>query len=376
MKIMQRSQQIRIQKNIFIVSTKLELRLILSKEFSQYGYQIFEFANTQQILPFLKIKKPDILIIHYSNDQSIHFHIAEILEEAKQNCFIIFLVNEKLLEHKSEFLIRLDILRIGANQIFYINEENLFLPTNNILKEIDHYFDIQISGKSHILYIINEEEYNDIYIELLRKENFLIDVIPFYNLEEYFNKKNLVLLQELYSGIILNLYYRDFLGIELIKFIRQFLELKHIPVFFIGKDQDINRYLYAIQKGGDAFILHPSSPEFFITIVNSHCSKYKVFKTNLEKDLMTNLYNHHSLLQKLEMKINIYQKAMQGFAYALIDIDKFKAVNDKYGHQAGDQVIINLARFLKHNLREYDIIGRYGGEEFAVILTRCIPYYG
>ena len=52
----------------------------------------------------------------------------------------------------------------------------------------------------------------------------------------------------------------------------------------------------------------------------------------------------------------------------MIDIDHFKDVNDNYGHAAGDQVIINIANILKDNLREYDIVGRLGGEEFCMFL--------
>lgn len=358
----------RRRKNIFIVSEKLELRLILSKEFSQYGYQIFEFATVAQVLPFLKIQKPDIILIHHLYLKAeIHLMITEILEETKENCYVIFLIDES--KSKNDFQTRIDILRIGGNQVIYINEETLKLPTNQILNEIDHYFDLIDTNKNHLLYIKNNEDYNDIYINILKESYYNVDVFSYKEIFELIHQKNFYMLQELYAGIILNLYYPDFLGIELVRIIRQFHELKHLPVIFITKDSEIHRFIYTIQKGGDAYIVHPTPPEVFITIINSHYYRYKIFKNNLDKDLMTNLYNHHSFLRKLEIKMKIFEKANQSFAYALIDIDKFKSINDKYSHQAGDQVIINLARFLKHNLRDYDIIGRYGGEEFGVILN-------
>jgi len=360
--------QHRLKKNIFIVSSNIEIRLILSKEFTQYGYQIFEFATLQQVLPFLKIQKPDIVILHYNSQISdVNLIVAEILEETKHKCNIIFLLNES--HRQKDFDHRLDIVRIGGNQIFYINEETKNIPINEILNTIDYFLELQITEPIHILYIKNQESYNDIYIDLLKQARFDVEVFSYEQIRELLNEKNILILQELYYCIILDLYYPDFLGIELASILRQIPELKYIPILFISKEKDIHRYIYTMQKGGDAYIIHPTQPELFITTVFSLYHKYKLFKSALEKDLMTNLYNHHSFLRKLSFKMNIFKKAHQGFAYALIDIDNFKKVNDQYGHQAGDQVIVNLARFLKHNLRDYDLIGRYGGEEFGVILN-------
>jgi diguanylate cyclase (GGDEF)-like protein len=362
------SNPYRIKKIIFLVSSDIELRLELSKEFSQYGYQIYEFESIQQVIPFLKIQTPNILILHYNNHQeNINLLIAEIKEELKEKCFFIFLINQSL--QKKDFSTRLDIIRIGGNQIFYIQEDSKTIPLNNILNEIDRFLELNIYEPIHILYIKNKDDFNNIYIDFLKQANFKVEVFSYEQIPQLLNPKELMILQELYYAIILNLYYPDFLGIELAAIIRQFPELKYIPILFISKDQDINKYLYSIQRGGDDYLIHPVQPEIFITTIYSQYYKYKLFKNTLEKDLMTNLYNHHSFLRKLEMKINLLKKANQNFAYALVDIDKFKEVNDQYGHQAGDQVIINLARFLKHNLRDYDIIGRYGGEEFGIILN-------
>lgn len=358
--------QNRLRKTIFIVSQQFEQRLILSREFSQYGFQIFEFENTGQTIPFLKIQKPDVCIIYYNREEeNLAINVSELLSETEQKCLIIYIIGEKYKE--KELQTRLEVLRIGGKQIYYL--ENFKLKEiNAILKEIDEHFELQSENSNYILYLKNDENFNDYYIELL-KEKFKVDVFSYQNVQDLFDNKNISILRELYFMIILNLYYPDFLGVEIASIIRQFPQLKHIPIILISKEKEIGKLLYAIRRGGDEYLVHPIDPEIFYTFINSHYVKYKLLRNSLEKDKMTNLYNHHYFLEKLEAKIRIFKKASQDFAFCLVDIDDFKKVNDTYGHLAGDQVIINLARFLKHNLRDYDLIGRYGGEEFGIILN-------
>ncbi len=356
----------RFRKNVFIVSRSFEQRLVLSREFSQYGFQIYEFEKTQQIVPFVKVQKPDVCIIHYDRtEENIVFHISHVLEETQHKCFVIYLLDLKYKEQ--EFQTRLELIRIGANQISYL-ENNKIKELNLILKEIDDYFELEIENMDYILYIRNNEEFNNYYIQLL-KQKFKVDEFSYQEIQELLNSKNIFILKEMYFMIILNMYYSDFLGVELASMIRQFPLLKHIPIIFISKEKEIGKLLHTIQKGGDEYLVHPIDSQIFFTFINSHYKKYKLLKNSLEKDRMTNLYNHHSFLEKLEAKIRIFQKASQNFACCMVDIDNFKSINDTYGHLAGDQVIINLARFLKYNLRNYDFICRYGGEEFAVILN-------
>src|SRR5471030_211096 len=85
-------------------------------------------------------------------------------------------------------------------------------------------------------------------------------------------------------------------------------------------------------------------------------------------DSLTGLLNHGTWKDQLDVEFQRCQRQNQGGAIALIDIDHFKTINDTYGHVAGDIVLRQLSKVLRQNLRTADLAGRYGGDEFCVIL--------
>ena len=87
------------------------------------------------------------------------------------------------------------------------------------------------------------------------------------------------------------------------------------------------------------------------------------------RDSLTGVYTRHYVYEKAEEIIQEYKKNDKIFSVAIIDIDYFKNVNDQYGHQIGDYVLIEFAKIIADSLRLHDILGRYGGEEFILLLN-------
>lgn len=85
-------------------------------------------------------------------------------------------------------------------------------------------------------------------------------------------------------------------------------------------------------------------------------------------DSLTRLYNRQYLFLKMKDEFNRYKRYHTTFSILLLDIDNFKQINDKFGHQKGDEVLIKLGILLDKSKRELDIYGRYGGEEFICVL--------
>ncbi len=86
------------------------------------------------------------------------------------------------------------------------------------------------------------------------------------------------------------------------------------------------------------------------------------------KDSKTGLYNHNFFIHRVHEELSRSKRTKNSFSLIVMDIDKFKHFNDTYGHLAGDEVIIEISKALKLSLREGDILSRFGGEEFTVLL--------
>ena len=85
-------------------------------------------------------------------------------------------------------------------------------------------------------------------------------------------------------------------------------------------------------------------------------------------DGLTGIANRHAYNEQITKEIERYKRNNSPFTLLLFDIDKFKSINDNYGHEMGDTVIIDVANILKNNIREIDFVYRYGGEEFVILL--------
>ncbi len=103
-----------------------------------------------------------------------------------------------------------------------------------------------------------------------------------------------------------------------------------------------------------------------------HISEIEELQTKLREqalhDPLTNLYNRRHLTETLEKEISRTQRERKYASVVIMDIDRFKKVNDTYGHQTGDKFLISIADLLKKNIRDSDFAYRYGGEEFLLIL--------
>ncbi|MBN1500153.1 MAG: diguanylate cyclase [Spirochaetes bacterium] len=130
--------------------------------------------------------------------------------------------------------------------------------------------------------------------------------------------------------------------------------------------------------GADDYITKPFNNELFMARLKTNVRSYLLVKQlerqseELKKmsvtDGLTQVYNHKFILERLDQEIHKTRRHAHKLSIIMFDIDHFKSVNDTYGHQFGDVILRKVAEILMNSVRDIDIVGRYGGEEFLVIL--------
>lgn len=168
--------------------------------------------------------------------------------------------------------------------------------------------------------------------------------------------------------ILMDMFMPGCTGVEATRVIRQHAEFLSTPIIYLSGDTNVPLQVDALRLGGDHFLTKPYNPVILNAIVKSKIERYRALRRSMLRDSLTGLLNHITAKEKLALAIQAADIEHQPLSVAMIDIDHFKKVNDTYGHQVGDHVIRSLAWFLKQRLRKTDLVGRYGGEEFLVIL--------
>jgi diguanylate cyclase (GGDEF)-like protein len=145
-----------------------------------------------------------------------------------------------------------------------------------------------------------------------------------------------------------------------------------------SKQQDI---VAGLEAGADDYVTKPYDPAelrlrlrtgkrilyFQDQLINAR----EAMREQATRDPLTGLWNRASILDILSQELSRSQRQAARFSIVLIDLDNFKEINDVYGHQVGDQVLRRISQAMRASKRSYDSIGRYGGEEFLVVLPDC-----
>ncbi len=158
-------------------------------------------------------------------------------------------------------------------------------------------------------------------------------------------------------------------GYDLVRYVRQDEQHATLPILFLTTQSEGEAAIANARAGGDGYLVKPVLPGLLLSAVASRLERARFLKSLVGRDGLTRLLNHTAFLE--QARVTLVRKRREperSVAWVMFDLDRFKVVNDKFGHPVGDRVLISLATLLRRRLRQSDTLGRYGGEEFAVLL--------
>lgn len=167
-------------------------------------------------------------------------------------------------------------------------------------------------------------------------------------------------------------------GMKLLSLLRCRAELREIPVIMLTADGEISQKVQALECGAKDYLVKPFHDVELVARVRVHIEvrllqralrqKNEELEKLVNTDLLTQLATRRHFMEVAEVEMLRAIGADTSIAVVMLDIDYFKSINDRLGHLVGDTVIRGVASVLRADLRERDIAGRFGGEEFVLVL--------
>jgi diguanylate cyclase (GGDEF)-like protein len=167
--------------------------------------------------------------------------------------------------------------------------------------------------------------------------------------------------------VLLDVMLPGMTGYELARYLRQDERHATLPVIFLTTQGNIEARIEAARSGGDDHLVKPVPPALLLSSVSARLDRSRFLQTLLHKDGLTNLLNHSSFMEQAQVTIAQQKRKGNFTALILIDVDNFRHINERHGYPGGDKVLVALSLLLRKRLRQSDIIGRYGGDEFGII---------
>ncbi len=184
------------------------------------------------------------------------------------------------------------------------------------------------------------------------------------------------LMNETPDLVLLDVDLPDVDGYALARMMRQEPRLALVPIVFLTARQTVADEMEGLRAGGDDFLIKPVEQSHLLQVVLTRTERGRRIRELVHRDGLTGVLNHATLMAELEHAIAYAGRHGEPLCFLMLDLDHFKRVNDTFGHLVGDQVLMHVSRVFRRGVRNSDLLGRYGGEEFGIILRRCPPANG
>jgi len=330
------------------------------------GIQYYNASNKNEIYSVLENNKIDLIVTALElSDIKGEKLVEELNKTNHQNIPILVLTATDDLDIRKR-LFRLGIIDYLIKDQLAVNRLQRYIETFMIENE---YSDLM--SKMQIAVV------DDSLLTLhIIKRIFEMQGIK--NVSYYSDPKEFIESHRVFDIYVIDLVLPGMSGEDLVYQLRK--RNDHSLIVLISAINNYKTISHLLMSGADDYIMKPFDGHIFMARLRGHLRSYKLLTELREKnelleelsitDGLTQLSNRQHLMNRLDEEISRASRYGTELTIILFDIDDFKVVNDTHGHLMGDEVLVRISQIIKENIRQSDIVGRYGGEEFMVVLPQ------
>ncbi|MGY4876979.1 diguanylate cyclase [Vreelandella aquamarina] len=345
------------QFNIGLLERDPMLADYISQQLSSFGFNVSYFSDADELTQ-TEIVKPDLLLVDHRAGQEpgLQTNPESFWRRrlSRFNCPVLFTGAEE------SFTARLHAVRNGGLGYF---AKPLDVP--QLAAHVAHLLKAQNASPERVLIVEDDAELAKYCLLILEQAGMQVKWLD--------HPRELIRAASDFDPeiILMDLWLPEATGAEMAALLTQIERWAHLPIVYISTESSPALQIQALAMGGDTFLEKPIDPELLVSLCRSRIKRLRDLEQAMTRDGLTGLIKHASIKEALQAEWEYVRRHPRCFSVVMLDIDHFKTVNDTYGHAVGDLVIASVGTLLRQHFRNTDKLGRYGGEEFALVLHDC-----
>jgi diguanylate cyclase (GGDEF)-like protein len=346
------------QRILVVEDNKTLAKLISKKIESALEFQVDVAYSLSEAKLFLKTYKYFITLLDINLPDAPNGEIVDYVLSTKNHAIVLSANIDKEFRKKM----------LQKNIIDYVNKGGV-----NDINYIIHTIKRLLKNQNHTVLVVDDSM---VFRKQMQNmlENMFFKVITVAHGEEALG----ILTQRPNIDLVLTDYHMPVMdGLELTYEIRKEHDKNSLGILAVSSNKDDEVTAIFLKTGANDFITKPFSKEEFSCRINNTIEaleNIQIVTNHANRDYLTGLYNRRYFFESMTEYEEEVKESGEKFAVAMIDIDFFKKVNDTYGHDIGDKVIVALSEILRTSTSHRDIVARFGGEEFCVVLKNINRY--